>query len=126
VVYNFEQHHKIWYCWDPRVLWTADQLRKRYGKVLVNTWKWGGSLQYCGWRPKKPPIGQSWSEWTQHAWFRALDMHFQEVSAEEIRQEIKAHWADWNAFQYIRCIEAGVSWLHIDTRNYDGLLVVKP
>lgn len=122
--YENVEHYKLWMCWRPEILWTADRLRETYGPVIINDYSFGGHWQYCGWRPQVPPPGEKWAEWTQHAWWNALDMHFRNVTAEEVRQDIKAN--KWPVvFQHIRCIEDGVSWLHIDGRNYDGLLVVK-
>ena len=123
--YEFEKHHKLWMCWDDRILWTADSLRELYGPAVVNNWHNGGPLQYCGWRPQVPPPGQKWAKWSQHCWWNALDLHFKEVTAEEVRRDIKANQFP-SAFRHIRCIEDAVSWLHVDCRNYDGLLVVKP
>ena len=128
VVYETVPHHKIWYCWDPHVLWTADRLRERYGKINVNTWFWGGHIHYRGWRPQTPPPEQRWAPWTMHAWFRALDMVFIETSAEEVRGDIVTNKYPVD-FQHITCIEADVPWLHFDTRNFnndDGPLVVSP
>lgn len=125
VVYENTAHHKIWYCWRPEILWTADQLRDLYGPATINDWYWGGYLQYRGWRPQAPPPGQKWAEWTQHAWWNALDMNFENASAAEIRADIKAN--KWPvAFQHIRCIEDDVNWLHIDSRNVKDLLIVTP
>lgn len=118
-------HHVLWMCWRSQVLWTADQLRELYGPATVNNWNRGGNLKYRGWRPQKPPPGQRWAEWTQHAWWNALDMTFRGATAERVRQDIIANKHP-NAFQHIRCIEAKVPWLHFDCRNYDGLLIVTP
>lgn len=123
--YALVPHHILWMCWNWEVPWTADQLREIYGPATVNDWYFGGRLKYRGWRPQKPPPGENWAEWTQHAWWNALDMNFKNADPEEIRQDIIANKYP-EAFQYIRCIEANVPWLHMDCRNYDGLLVVVP
>ena len=119
-------HHILWGCWKWEVLWTADQLWEIYGgPVIINDWWWKGPHQYRGWRPQKPPIGQKWAEWTQHAWWNALDMVFKDVTAERVRHDI-IYNEHPEAFQYIRCIEATVPWLHFDCRNVAELLVVVP
>ena len=109
----------IWQLFDFRVLYVGDAIRKRYGKMIANTWYWGGRHQYRGWRPAKCKIGATYS---QHRFGRALDLDPQEVTAEEIRQDIKKG----ENFRYISCIEDGVPWLHFDVRNYKGLLIVRP
>ncbi len=109
----------IWQLFDERILYSADRIRKRYGKMLANTWYWGGGHQYRGWRPHDCDVGAVYS---QHKFGRAIDLEPIEVTAEEIRQDIKKG----ENFRYITCIEENVSWLHIDVRNYKGLLIVKP
>ena len=107
----------IWQLFDNRVLYIGDRIRKRYGKMIANTWYWGGVHQYRGWRPSRCPVGARWS---QHKFGRAEDLVPVEVTAEEIRQDIKAG----ENFSGITCIEDGVNWLHFDVRNYKGLLII--
>ena len=109
----------IWQLFDNRVLYIGDRIRKRYGKMVANTWYWGGKHQYRGWRSSGCPVGARWS---QHRFGRAEDLVPVEVTAEEIRQDIKAG----EDFSGITCIEDGVDWLHFDVRNYKGLLIVTP
>lgn len=112
----------IWQLFDPRVLYTADKIRQFYGKMIANTWYWRGEHQYRGWRPPNCEVGAKYS---QHRFGRALDLVPAETTAEEVRQDIKLGKRG-HIFQYITCIEDGVGWLHFDTRNYKGLLIVKP
>jgi len=116
---------------DPRILYTADRIRERYGKpVYINTYSIsnykGKVLRHCGFRPITYANGADWSE---HRHGRALDLHVVGVSAEQIRKDILAD--PWHEdFKYITCIEGKVNWLHIDCRSYDkkkyGILVVYP
>lgn len=111
-----------WRLFDPRILWTADKLRELYGTMNCNTWIWGGTSQYRGWRPFDCGVG---ADLSQHKFGRALDLVFPNVSAAEIRADIKAD--KWPVhFNHITCIEDLVGWLHIDCRNYEGLLIVTP
>ena len=103
---------KLWLMFDYRILWTYDKLRKRYGKITMNDWLWGGHNQYRGWRPFDCPVGAKLS---QHKFGRAGDGIFT-MPAEEIRQDILKHQNDYD-FQYISVIEGNVSWLHCDCRN---------
>jgi len=109
----------IWQLFDPRTLYVADRIRMRYGKMVANTWYWGGKNQYRGWRPPGCKVGATYS---QHRYGRALDLIPQERTAHGIRQDIR----NGVIFKYITCIEDGVEWLHFDVRNYEGLLIVKP
>lgn len=111
----------LWVMFDDRLLWTYDQLRKRYGTITLNDWYWGGTNQYRGWRPFDCPIGARLS---QHKWGRAGDGVFLQP-AEETRQDIMKNQND-DEFQYIVVIEDSVDWLHIDCRNsaYNGGIVL--
>jgi len=113
--------YRIWWLFDSRMLFTADAIRERYGKMIANDWFWGGSNQYRGWRPWDCGIG---AELSQHKFGCALDLIPVETTAEEIRKDIRK--GDDLLFKYITCIEENVSWLHFDCRNYDGLLIVNP
>ena len=104
---------------DPRTLHVNDKIRRRYGKMVANTWYWGGRHQYRGFRTRWCKVGAIYS---QHRYGRASDLDPVEVTAEEIRQDIIAG----NNFLHITCIEASISWLHHDERNYEGLLIVNP
>jgi hypothetical protein len=112
----------IWQLFDPRTLYVGDKIRRRYGKMIANTWYWGGKHQYRGWRGLRCTVGGKRS---QHRFGRAQDLVPVEVTLEEI-------WADIEAgqdFGHITCIEKSsskrkVSWLHHDERNYKGLLIV--
>ena len=111
---------KIWWLFDPRILLVGDRIRKRYGKMVANTWYWGGEHQYRGWRPWDCPFG---AEFSQHKFGRALDLVPVEYAAEEIRIDIIKDGED---FGYVTCVEADTWWLHVDCRNYKGLLIVFP
>ncbi len=117
---NINQYKdRLWLMFDNRLLWTYDQLRKRYGRIIMNDWFWGGSNQYRGWRPFDCPIG-AWL--SQHKFGRGGDSIFV-LSAEEIRQDIMQH-QDEEDFQYISVIEKDVNWLHIDIRNSSNGIVL--
>lgn len=115
---------------DDRALITADALRARYGKAVINTWffwnkdspVWIGKRprNWSGLRVKGCPYGSAFS---QHRFGRALDMLFEDVTAEEIRQDILT---TLDSFPYITSLELETSWLHFDTRNCDRIMTYKP
>jgi len=112
--------NQVWWLFDPRILLVGDRLRKRYGKMVANTWWWKGQHSFRGWRPSECTIGAARS---QHRFGRALDLIPLEATVEEIHSEIIGNGED---FGFITCVEIGVSWLHVDCRNYQGLLIVHP
>ena len=111
---------------DDRVLWTNDKLREKYGTVHINNWFWGGGNENRGYRTPDCAVGV---EWSQHKFGRASDLIFNEVTAEEVRQDILSD-PFCQDFEHISCIEMGVSWLHWDCRNWNksknGILQIKP
>jgi len=117
----------LWWIFDPRLLWTIDQLRKIYGPLICNTWQDGGPNphQFRGWRPFDCDVGASLS---QHKFGRAVDLVPVKISAEEIREDILGLQMG-EPYKHITCIEADVPWLHIDVRNWNrvkfGVKVVK-
>ena len=112
---------QIWQLFDPRILDVGDRIRKRYGKMVANTWWWkGGKHQQRGFRAPGCKVGARWS---QHRFGRAEDLVPTECAVEEIRLDIIRKGED---FHWITCVEEGVSWLHVDCRNYQGLLIVYP
>lgn len=123
--YFYNQHineygDKLWLMLDDRILWTYDKLRKRYGRIVMNDWFWGGRNQYRGWRPWNCSTGARLS---QHKFGRAGDGIFMQL-AEEIRQDILKNEFD-NDFQHISAIEKDTNWLHIDCRNANtGIILV--
>jgi len=123
-VKNYET--ALWGLFDERILWTADQLRKIYGRMTANTWKWGGRHQYRGYRPGNCKIGAFFS---QHKYGRGIDLIPSKYKAQNIRDDIKDDPYK-EEFKYITCIEdfKGMSWIHMDSRNWDkrknGLLIV--
>ncbi len=123
---NRDKGDTLWFMFDNRLLWTADQLRIRYGRMSVNTWHWGGSSEYRGWRPWDCGIGAFLS---QHKFGKALDLLPTEITSEKIRKDIKKD-QNQNEFKYITCIEDNVIQLHLDVRNWNrtkhGILIIKP
>lgn len=114
-----------WRLFDNRILITADRLRHRYGKMICNTWWWGGNSTLRGLRPWHSPVGARYS---QHKFGRALDLIPHMVEAEEIREDIREN-PDDPTFEYITALELEISWLHVDCRNHDkkqGLFLFTP
>ena len=114
--YNEHKHsgNLIWVCFDIGLLRSADLIRKRYGKMTANDWKWGGRNHNRGYRHFDCGMGATLS---QHKFGRAVDLIPDNVTAEEIREDIKNN-PNCRDFKRIMCIEDGVDWLHIDTRNW--------
>jgi len=111
--YHSQYGDRLFLLFDYRILITADMLRELFGPIVCNTWHYGGSNHYRGFRPWHVWVGAVMS---QHKFGRALDLVPVKLSAEEVRQDIIAH-PTREAYQHIKAIEDGVGWLHIDCRN---------
>lgn len=109
---------RLWLIFDARILMAADALRERYGRMLCNTWHAGGDLQYRGFRPPGCTVGAALS---QHRFARALDLSPIELTAEELRQDLRRNFYKGkdplDGRNRITRIEDGVDWLHIDCAN---------
>ncbi len=103
---------RLWSLLDDRIVWTADQLRERFGKAVINSHPFGGSNRFRGFRPSGCRVG---AELSQHKFGRAVDITFVDWTAESVRQYIR-DVPSLACFQYITYIEDGVPWLHIDCR----------
>ena len=117
---------KVWAMFDERMLITLQNLRVRYGKIIMNDWYWEGKWKERGWRPWNTLTG---AQLSQHKWGRAGDLIPVETDAETVRQDILKDPFHPD-FEYITCLEMNISWLHFDVRNHDkkhdGVLLVYP
>lgn len=109
---------RLWLIFDPFILCAGDALRAKFGKMVCNTWYWGGNNQYRGYRPPGCSVG---ADLSMHRFGRALDFVPLLVSAAEIRDHLKMR-PDDPICQMIGRIEDGVDWLHIDRGNVPGKL----
>lgn len=119
---------RVWTLFDWRILWAADQLRELYGPLVCNDWQWRGEAGHKqrGFRLPSTDIG---AEFSQHRFGRALDLVPVQVTAAEIREDMRTH-PDREAYRHITGVEDDVSWLHIDCRNWPvavtGIMFFKP
>ena len=107
-----------WKMFDDRLLKAADQIREKYGTIVVNT----STLKDCGLRDPQSTTGAKYS---MHKIGRALDLHI--VSIEKKWPNNKSgKTADYNRVREqlmmdsrFDCLsfEHNIHWLHIDTGN---------
>ncbi len=113
-----DRGEKAWQLLDDRMLMTLDLLRKKYGKMTINNWKWGGDREWSCLRTAESPW---FSKYSQHSFGRAADIIFNDITAEEVRQQILENPND-PVFVFINSFEENTSWLHFDVRNSDRIL----
>lgn len=95
---------------DFRILQMADEVRDLIDlPMTINA----NGRQYCGYRPKDCKIGAPRS---YHKRGMAVDLHCEDMSAEDIRIAIKKA-IGLGQLRYIGGIELDTSWIHIDCRD---------
>lgn len=111
---------RCWWLMDSRILKAADLLREEFGAMVVNDWSRGGKFNNSGFRL---PKYDRYSMTSQHSHGRALDLKPKRVTVDEVRNAIIENR---ERYSMITGIEMGVSWVHIDCRNFDGLFKFYP
>lgn len=71
---------------DKNMLLTIDSIRAYFGKVIINTWCWGGSNQYRGYRADNEQIG---ADKSMHHFGRAFDITIDKMKADIILDELQ-------------------------------------
>lgn len=120
----FEHHgDKCWRFLDPAMLRGLDDCRKRYGKIHVNTWLWGGPMEYRGLRLPGELSGSS--DFSAHRHGKAVDIELLEVTPEYLRQEILS--GRWQPPGLTELELATPTWVHMAfSTNVDPLLTFYP
>lgn len=110
---------KGWKFIDSRLIETIDSLKGYFnlGTMTINNYYWNGDRKWSGLRMPSSPY---YSETSQHSFGRAVDIVFSDYTAEEARNYIINNQ---DKFQYIKGLELDVSWLHIDIRNEDNIVL---
>ena len=111
---------------DDRLLRLCDALRDEFGPAKINDYKYGGKRKWSGLRTSDSPY---YSTHSQHTFGRAVDILFKQISAEDVREQIKTYPNMWLLAGGVKSItlEEGTSWLHVDIRNGPlGINTFKP
>jgi len=113
---------KAWRFIDAGLIHTFDTIKKRFpkGSITINNYFWGGKREWSGLRT---PVSPYYSETSIHTFGGAGDAVFSAYDTEEIRQDIINNP---ELYPYVKGIEMGISWLHVDTRNEDELQLFYP
>ena len=112
---------KSWRYVDVRLIETIDILKEHFnlGTMTINNYFWGGNREWSGIRT---PDSQNYSYGSQHSYANAFDIVFSDYSAEEVRNYIIENK---NVFKYVKGMELDVSWVHLDCRNEDEMVLFR-
>ena len=116
------KEHIGWGLIDVRILWTMDNIRELYGPTFINTWYFGGSMQ---WRGLRTSDNKYFSQTSQHSFGRATDSNSDNAPAQQIRDDILLN-PDRKEFQFINAIEQDVTWLHASCENMERVYSIYP
>lgn len=121
---------RLWAAFDADLLIALDNLRDRFGPLVVNNWHNGGTRKDSGLRFSLTATGAAVS---QHKFGRAIDFVSSKVTPAEIYQDLvkvgglkpgfKFRTHEYNEpWHWISRIEyfEGMSWTHIDTARMSG------
>ncbi len=119
---------------NPQILRAADWCREEYGSVTINDWKWGGNFKWSGYRWDH--VANRWySPTSQHSFGCALDLKFKDMSADEVRADLKKRFGA-KPHPYISRVESeksprakdNMDWVHIDCKSmqHEFLYFFKP
>jgi len=114
-----------WELLDARALATLDELRDRFGPIVVNDWHAGGRFDESGLRG---PYSRTGASFSQHRFGRAFDCKFKDVTPSDVHAYVRAHAAEFPHLTTLEQLEATPSWVHFDVRANagPGLRIVKP
>ena len=117
-----EYGEKAWRYVDVRLIESIDKLKEHFnlGTMTINNYYWGGNREWSGIRTPNSP---NYRYGSQHSYANAFDIVFSDYSAEEVRNYILENLDE---FKYIKGMELKVSWLHIDVRNEDKIVLFNP
>lgn len=110
---------KAWELLNPNLITLVDRVKKAFpqGTMTINNWLWKGDRSESGLR-----TGDSdyYSPTSQHSLGNAIDCVFSYYSTDIVRDYIRSNLKE---FPELRGVEVDVSWLHVDVRNREDLLV---
>jgi len=112
---------KAWRYVDVRLIESIDKLKEHFnlGTMTINNYFWGGDREWSGIRT---PESSYYNYGSQHSYANAFDIVFSHYSAEEVRNYIIDNQHE---FPHIKGLELGVSWVHLDVRNEDELVLFR-
>lgn len=113
---------KVWEIFDPNLIEAIDIIKEQFphGTMTINNWFWGGNREWSGLRT---PESKYYSLKSMHSYGKAIDAVFSQYAADEVRSFIISNP---QLFPHIKGIETDITWLHIDVRNRDEVLLFKP
>jgi len=110
---------KAWRYVDVRLIESIDKLKEHFnlGTMTINNYQWGGNREWSGIRT---PDSTYYSYGSQHSFANAFDIMFSDYTADEVRNYIIDNQHE---FPHIKGLELDVTWVHLDVRNEDEIIL---
>ncbi len=108
-----------WRYIPPALTEAIDTIKENFpeGTATINNYFWNGDRKWSGWRTPDSPY---YSPTSMHATMQAVDIVFSKYSAETVRQHIIENPT---MYPTIKGLELNITWLHIDIRNTDEVML---
>lgn len=109
-----------WQFIDEKAIITIDWIREKLDKpIYINNYEWGGGQTQSGVRCNICQLVKKWTDdnkvyMSAHITANAFDFSVKGMTAEEVRNWLVRNQED---LPYPIRLEAGVDWVHLDTRN---------
>ena len=106
----------------PRLIYTVQALRERFGAIRINDWHTGGRFESSGLRLPHGGVGAMLSS---HKFGTAADLKFASITPEEVQNAINSHQ---DQYPFISRMENAIitkTWLHIEcgSRRVGSIIV---
>lgn len=113
---------KCWEYVDIGLMITFDQLKEDFpkGTISLNTWLWGGDRTQSGIRTSS---SKYYNMYSMHPYGKAGDALLSDYDINVVRKFIIDNPG---RYPYVKGIELGTSWLHLDVRNREKLITFRP
>ena len=115
-----EYGNKAWQFIDEKALITIDWIREKLNSpIYINNYEWGGHHTQSGVRCNICELIKKWTDnnvvrMSAHSTAQAFDFSVKGMTAEQVRNWLVRNQED---LPYPIRLEAGVDWVHLDTRN---------
>lgn len=121
-MYTRVSEEVLWGLIDPKLIETIDAIKEAFpdGSMTINDYAWKGKRKWSGLRTRG---SKYYSPTSQHTLGKAIDAVFSAYSTDEVRQYIIGNP---EKFPHVKGIELGVSWLHVDVRDREDVLLFYP
>lgn len=105
----------------PLLARTIQELRNRFGKIIINDWLWGGELVDSGLRLPQGTVG---ADLSAHRFGCAADIKIETVIPIDVQQQIMQHQHIYPHITRMENADITKTWLHIEVGKRKAPIVI--